>query len=951
VEYDVFLSYHRAASGALAHRLCDTLKTHGLEVFFDENEIDDFAGISARLSTGLARSKALLALYSKTYPTRRACQFELTDAFVAAQRAGDPRRRVLVVNPEEGVEHIEPLELRDALFRRLTVADSPEVVADVAASVARHVRGLEGLLGEIGPLVVPWYGRRMASSPSFVGRVQAMWELHSKLHASELRPLTGAAGPAVVQVRGLGGIGKTMLAQEYALRFSPAYPGGVFWLNALGGSADAERLSSAERDAERARQVRELARDLGAAIAGLTEPDDVEAALKQELERRGKPFLWLVDDVPGGLDADLLTSWFAPLPLGKTLMTTRSRAYGELGVVFEPGVLAPDAAEELLAHHRSPSGESEATAAKQLAVDLGYHALALEVAGAEVSKAAGSTPFADFRAELGEPGRDALELAAELEEILPTGHERSIARTLLSGISTLGEEGTDMLRIASLLASAAIPATIVDAIFAEADGLDELDARRRGRRARDQAERASLAEGEGAEGAQMVHPLVTRTMRFADRDAEQRQEQLREAALRALSKQLDVDFEAALAADLELVPHARQLATTAADPQELDLLSLVGHYDYVRGSFRSAHELGQRVLDGRRATLGERHPDTLAAMSDLAATLRWHDELDAARALHQQVLDGRRELLGERHPDTLTAMANLATTRLMQGEVEVARELQQQVLDGRRELFGERHPDTLTAMSDLGATLQTPSHLRDLDVARKLLQQALEGRRGVLGERHPDTLTAMHNLAATLYAQGELDAARDLAQQVLDARREVTGERHPLTLMAMEALASVLDAQGELDAARKLEQQVLEGRRDVLGERHPHSSRAASNLESTLRAAVNLAAMKYAQGELDAARELEQGVLATYRDVLGVRDPRTLKAMNNLSLTLYTQGELDAARELEQQVLEGRRDVLGERDPGTLEAMNNLALILRAQGKLDQADELEQRMQASPKPG
>ena len=83
-------------------------------MFFDLGEVEDFESITARLSWGLARSRTLVALYSQSYPTRRACQFELSAAFLAAQRAGDPRTRVLVVNLEEGIEHIEPGEMRDA---------------------------------------------------------------------------------------------------------------------------------------------------------------------------------------------------------------------------------------------------------------------------------------------------------------------------------------------------------------------------------------------------------------------------------------------------------------------------------------------------------------------------------------------------------------------------------------------------------------------------------------------------------------------------------------------------------------------------------------------------------------------------------------------------------------------------------------------------------------------
>jgi hypothetical protein len=96
--FDVFLSYtwaDREAVTALAGAL---VEAH-LRVFTDNPEIQTFDRITTRITGALASSKVLLAYYSATYPTRRACQWELTAAYLAAQRAGDPSQRVLVVNP------------------------------------------------------------------------------------------------------------------------------------------------------------------------------------------------------------------------------------------------------------------------------------------------------------------------------------------------------------------------------------------------------------------------------------------------------------------------------------------------------------------------------------------------------------------------------------------------------------------------------------------------------------------------------------------------------------------------------------------------------------------------------------------------------------------------------------------------------------------------------------
>jgi hypothetical protein len=91
-EYDVFLS-HAWADGDRPREIAQALEAAGLRVWFDAKEIADFEGITRVVQQGLAKSKALLAYYSKAYPTRRACQWELTAAFLAAQQEGDPRRR------------------------------------------------------------------------------------------------------------------------------------------------------------------------------------------------------------------------------------------------------------------------------------------------------------------------------------------------------------------------------------------------------------------------------------------------------------------------------------------------------------------------------------------------------------------------------------------------------------------------------------------------------------------------------------------------------------------------------------------------------------------------------------------------------------------------------------------------------------------------------------------
>jgi hypothetical protein len=158
--YDIFFSYPHADKDAVMP-ICRALRAAGLEVWIDKTGVEEGESITGSVVKNLAQSKVLLAYYSRNYPRSRACQLELTAAFITSQHEGDPRRRVLVINPEGDAEHIQPLELRDARYRQVSVPASPDEIRGIVESVKAHVDGITGVFEEIRALKPPaWYGRR-----------------------------------------------------------------------------------------------------------------------------------------------------------------------------------------------------------------------------------------------------------------------------------------------------------------------------------------------------------------------------------------------------------------------------------------------------------------------------------------------------------------------------------------------------------------------------------------------------------------------------------------------------------------------------------------------------------------------------------------------------------------------------------------------------------------------
>jgi tetratricopeptide (TPR) repeat protein len=855
--YDVFVSYAHT-DRARVQPLVAALRALGLKVWFDETDISTFEGITRAITQGLAHAKGLLAFYSKTYPTRRACQWELTAGFLAAQHEADAVQRVWVINPETDATHIEPVQLRDALFHFLPPEAGAGALAAAAEAVAKSARQLSVPFSGVLPLAQPpWYGGKGLGSNRFVGRSREFWTLHSSLFAPEAAVITGHAGPGHAQLRAMGGVGKSLLAEEYALRFGAAYPGGVFLLK-----------GTAERD----EQIYALAAQLGVDARG-NDPRQVEGALEQALRARADIYLWWVDDLRPGLTEDERRRWFAPNAFGKTLITTRSREYGSTGGIIDLEVLSPDDGLQLLTLRRKPEGDIEHRAAVDLVAELGAHALAIDVAGGALAKLGRRESFAGFLAKLRNTSADALSAAAdELRPDLPNGHDRSIARTLSISIALLEPSGLEFLRLAGLLAQDIIPFDLVDGVFQHlgvnatwgASGIVDGVA--------DQCLAESVEQPNGASGYS-VHALVRRAMHFEHRQVE-RSPAIRQAAVGVLLQTLRAIADGSPHHELRShVAHARYLTAALNGVEEVRLLTWVGHYDLLHGAFASAQHQLEVVLEASIKLLGEEHDETLTARLNLASTLHRQGDLAGACSHEEAVLAARSRVLGAEHLHTLAAQINLADTLRAKGDLAGARNHQEAVLQVSGRLHGADHPATLLARENLAQTLKAQG---DLAGARGHEEAALYAIRRLLGDEHPETLTVRVNLAATLKAQGDLAAALSHEEAALEALRRLLGEEHPNTLMSRLNLAGTLKEQGDLSAARSHEEAVLEACCRVLGDEHPHTLVARNNLANSL----------YEQGDLAGARSHLEAVLEASRQVLGDQHPQTLLAQSNLTEVL-----------------------------------------------------------------
>jgi tetratricopeptide (TPR) repeat protein len=711
-----------------------------------------------RMRDALERADRTLALVSGAYLVSPYCTDEWTGAFL---HDPDGRNRLLQVR----IEDCElPRLLRAQIYIDLVDLPRQQAKARLLAEVKRGRRKAPTEPPfppdqRAGPRF-PGQGLEITNlpprNPDFSGRGQLLKELHEMLMAGGAATVVQAA-----TVHGLGGVGKTQLALEYAHRYASDYDL-IWWVPAEQPVAIPGLLGG-------------FARRLG--VPQQADQAELLAGLWDELRQRDR-WLLIYDNAEGHRE---LEPYRPPGGSGRVLITSRKSTWGRETAMVRLDVLHRD---EAVAFLRRRTGSTKAETLGTLAEMLGDLPLALEQAAAYMDETR-TTP-ANYLRIFQEHGATLLALGE------PLTTEQTVTTTWQVALDRLAATpgAPELLCLCAFLGPDAIPR----GMFGEhAEVLPEPFRRTMGQPLANNEAVGALGRYSlvtVTEDSLTVHRLVQTVVRASLTLAEK--QRWAGAALRLVTAAFPRGTTQATAWPicalllphvLTVVDHAHALEVEAEPTARLRLNA--GFHLWRRGQYQQALKLEEQALAGRRRVLGDDHVDTLTSMNNLALT-RWAlGDLNGAVELHQRALAGFRRVLGDDDPATLYSMNNLALTHQALGDLNGAVEFHEQALAGFRRVLGDDHPATLTS---IGNPAETRWALGDLNGAVELYEQALAGFRRVLGDDHPDTLTSMNNLAESRRGLGDLNGAVELHQQALAGRRRVLGDDHPATLTSITGL-------------------------------------------------------------------------------------------------------------------------------------------------------------------
>jgi hypothetical protein len=577
---------------------------------------------------------------------------------------------------------------------------------------------------------------RLPGSGFFVGREAEL--------AALARVLIDGAGVVSQALTGLGGIGKSTLARQYALTHRHEY-NPIWWISA----EDGEQIDLG---------IGALARRIQPVLAALPDAVAVEWGMAWLASHRG--WLLVLDNVNGPSD---VAGLLAAAPGGAFVITSRrTTGWGGPATPVQLGVFEPAESVRLL---ELVAGPELAVGAAELVAALGHLPLAVQQAAAyleqnQVTAAVYLERLGDVLAWTPEDG-DAQRTVARL-------WQTSIDRIAVSHGPLSGE----ILRALAWFGPDDVP---IEAILRLDLGVDEIAIEEALGRLAAYALITRTADGVS------VHPLVQTVNRRGQDEVVRKSKELAAKVLLAglpgtrdpegwpVWRRRQPHIEA-------IVDHTR---SDQGDTTLAELVGGLGRYLQAAGSPEAAVPLHQREWEIRRQLHGENSADTLAARHELANACLESGDVTRALALHEEVLAARRRQPDTVQIDILRSQLNLARACTAAKDIRRTIDLLESTFSAANRILGEDHRFSVAVMENLAnayGAAQNP------EMAAHLLRYVLDYRLRVDGEDDVGTVRTRFNLAVADFYAGELDSATRGLVDAAAASKRLLGPDHPLTV-------------------------------------------------------------------------------------------------------------------------------------------------------------------------
>ncbi len=216
------------------------------------------------------------------------------------------------------------------------------------------------------------------------------------------------------------------------------------------------------------------------------------------------------------------------------------------------------------------------------------------------------------------------------------------------------------------------------------------------------------------------------------------------------------------------------------------------------GRSREALPLAEQAYEIRDRILGPDHPDTAAALVEVASMLAEAGALEKSIEMNLRGLAQLEKAYGADDPRLTTAITNLAVAYRSLGRHEETLPLAERALRIQEKAHGHDSPAIVLALQNLGIVL---AEAQRFDESAGLLRRALAIQERALGPRHPAVAQAHQMLGTALRRKGDLEEAGHELERAVELLEAAVGRNHVALTDPLSELAGIYSDTHRLTAA------------------------------------------------------------------------------------------------------------------------------------------------------
>ena len=331
----------------------------------------------------------------------------------------------------------------------------------------------------------------------------------------------------------------------------------------------------------------------------------------------------------------------------------------------------------------------------------------------------------------------------------------------------------------------------------------------------------------------------------------------------------------------------------------------LGRYSEVEPLLVEALELDKRLL-------GEQNVCVSISLINLASLYKIQGRYDDAETMFLQALELSKYWREEDKTFLITCLTHLVELYFEQDEYEKAESVFMRAIEESKDFSDVNHLPNL-----LNYLARIYKHQQRHAEAEKFYKRALKITKQLVGENHPDVATNLNNLALFYLEKGRHNEAESLMIQALELRQKLLGEDHIDLATVQHHLAHLYDIQGRYSEAEPLHLQALEIRIRSLGEEHPD---VATSLN-------DLAYLYDCQGHYSQAEPLFIKAFKIRESCLGKDHIQVKNSLNNLVVFYLKQERYSEAETLMRRLLKSLQRKLGFKHPETIDCQESLEML------------------------